>query len=211
MFMMPSITMRARMNSAVLVLDFISTFAFALVGAKVAALRGMDYGGVTFVAAVSALSGGTFRNFALQTQVAWLYQPYLLIAVLLAVVIVSAFSSGPIGKVALVLDSIGLAFSAVAGVNLSLEHGAEVFAAIVLGVLSAVLGGLTRDVLCQTPPVLLHRETNGTAALVGAIIFAVLYKLNVQIAVNSLVSGGIILAIRLVSVKFKLNLPKLRK
>ena len=199
------------MDNAVLALDFISTFAFALVGAKVAALRGMDYGGITFVAAVSALSGGTFRNLVLQTQVAWLYQPYLLIAVILAVVIVLALSSGPIGKIALVLDSVGLGFAAIAGVNLSLEHGAKVFAAIVLGLLSAVLGGLTRDVLCQTPPVLLHRETNGTAALLGAITFTILYKLNVQVAVNSAISGGIVLLLRLISIKFKWNLPRLKK
>ena len=199
------------MTNAVLILDFISTFAFALVGAKVAALKGMDYGGITFVAGVSALSGGTFRNFALQTQVAWLYQPYLLIAVLLAVISVIAFASGPIGKYALVLDSIGLAFAAIAGVNLSLERNAEVFAAVVLGVLSAVLGGLTRDVLCQTPPVLLHRETNGTAALLGAIVFATLYKFNVHVALNSVISGGVVLAIRLTSIKFRWNLPKLKR
>ena len=94
------------MTHAVLFLDFLSTFAFALVGAKVAALKGMDYGGITFVAAVSALSGGTFRNFALQIQVAWLYQPYLIIAVLLAVISVIVFSSGPIGKFAITLESI---------------------------------------------------------------------------------------------------------
>ena len=199
------------MTNAVLILDFISTFAFALVGAKVAALKGMDYGGITFVAGVSALSGGTFRNFALQTQVAWLYQPYLLIAVLLAVISVIAFASGPIGKYALVLDSVGLAFAAIAGVNLSLERNAEVFAAVVLGVLSAVLGGLTRDVLCQTPPVLLHRETNGTAALLGAIVFATLYKFNVHVALNSVISGGVVLAIRLTSIKFRWNLPKLKR
>jgi uncharacterized membrane protein YeiH len=199
------------MSHAVLFLDFISTFAFALVGAKVAALKGMDYGGITFVAAVSALSGGTFRNLALQIQVAWLYQPYLLIAALLAVVFVIAFASKPIGKFAIILDSIGLAFAAVAGVNLSLEHGAQPFAAIVLGVLSAVLGGLIRDVLCQTPPVLLHRETNGTATLLGSIVFAILYKFNVPFSVTATISGLIILAIRLVSIRFKWNLPKLRK
>lgn len=199
------------MTSAVLFLDFISTFAFALVGAKVAALKGMDYGGITFVAAVSALTGGTFRNFALQTQVAWLYQPYLFIAVLLAVVIVILFSSGPIGKFAIVLDSIGLAFAAIAGVNLSLERSVELFAAVVLGVLSAVLGGLVRDLLCQTPPVLLHRETNGTATFLGALTFALLYKAEVNVAVNSAVSGVVVIAIRLLSIKYQWHLPKLRK
>ena len=198
------------MNNAVLALDFISTFAFALVGAKVAALKGMDYAGITFVAGVSALSGGTFRNFALQTQVAWLYQPYLLLAVLLAVIVVLTFSRKPIGKFAITLDSIGLSFSAIAGVNLSLEHKVSFFAALILGVLSAVLGGLTRDLLCQTPPVLLHRETNGTAAFAGALLYAILYKLNIQIALASAIAGILVISIRLVSIRYKWNLPTIK-
>ena len=198
------------MNNAVLVLDFISTFAFALVGAKVAALKGMDYGGITFVAGVSALSGGTFRNFALQTQVAWLHQPYLLLAVLLAVIVVLTFSRKPIGKFAITLDSIGLSFSAIAGVNLSLEHKVSFFAALILGVLSAVLGSLTRDVLCQTPPVLLHRETNGTAAFAGALLYAIMYKTNVQIALASAIAGILVISIRLVSIRYKWNLPTIK-
>ena len=199
------------MSNAVLILDFISTFAFALVGAKVAALRGMDYGGITFVAAVSALTGGTFRNLALQTQVAWLYQPYLFVAVILAVVIVLIFSSGSIGKFAITLDSIGLAFAAIAGVYLSLERSIELFAAVVLGVLSAVLGGLVRDVLCQTPPVLLHRETNGTATLIGVLLFSLLYKLDTNLAINSAISGLVIFLIRFFSIKYHWHLPKLKK
>lgn len=74
------------MNSLQL-LDFIATFAFALVGARVAASKNMDYGGIAFVAAVSALSGGTLRNLTLNLKPAWLVEPYLLIAVGLAVAI----------------------------------------------------------------------------------------------------------------------------
>ena len=48
------------MNDFLVVLDFLSTFAFALVGARLAASRFMDYGGILFVASVAALTGGTF-------------------------------------------------------------------------------------------------------------------------------------------------------
>ena len=44
------------------VLDLLSTFVFALVGARVAADKGLDYGGIAFVAAVASVSGGTLRN-----------------------------------------------------------------------------------------------------------------------------------------------------
>ena len=53
-------------------------------------------------------------------------------------------------------------------VEVSLKYQTPVYAAIVLGALSGVLGGLTRDVLCQVPPVLLHRETSGTVSVLGA-------------------------------------------
>ena len=50
------------------VLDFLSTFAFAMVGARVAATKNMDYGGIAFVASVKALTGGTFRKLVLPNQ-----------------------------------------------------------------------------------------------------------------------------------------------
>jgi uncharacterized membrane protein YeiH len=53
------------------------------------------------------------------------------------------------------------------------------FAAILLGVITAVTGGLVRDVLCQVEPVLLHRETIGTSAMMGAITFVGLHELHV--------------------------------
>ena len=81
--------------------------------------------------------------------------------------------------------------------------------AIILGTLSGAIGGLTRDVLCQVPPVLLHRETSGTVSLLGAIVFVALYKLGQDSLFSALISGLLIVALRLLSVKFKINLPKL--
>ena len=197
------------MSDAVVVLDFISTFAFGWVGARVAATKNLDYGGILFVAAVSALSGGTFRNMALQIHPAWIDHPYLLIAVGLAflITIVQA-SKKPVGKFGLVLDSCGLGFSVVAAVDVSLRHNAPIYAAIVLGVLSGVLGGLSRDVLCQVPPVLLHRETSGTVSVLGACVYVGLYKAGYDSLIAGLCGGILIVLLRLASIKFKINLPK---
>ena len=109
------------MTDAVVVLDFISTFAFGWVGARVAATKNLDYGGILFVAAVSALSGGTFRNIVLQIHPAWIDHPYLFIAVGLAFLITIIMASKkPVGKFGLILDSLGLGFSVVAAVDVSL-------------------------------------------------------------------------------------------
>ena len=193
------------------ILDFIATFAFALVGARVAASKNMDYGGILFVAAVTALSGGTFRNLALNLKPAWLVEPYLLIAVALAVTITIAFKAKDAAKkFVLVLDSISLGVAVVAAVDLSMEKGVGIVGTVVLGVLSAVLGGLVRDVLCQIPPILLHRETIGTSSLLGAIVCASLYQTELSSALRALISGLVVVAVRLISVKYRINLPKVR-
>jgi uncharacterized membrane protein YeiH len=197
--------------STLQVLDFLSTFAFAMVGARVAATKNMDYGGIAFVASVTALTGGTFRNLVLLTRPAWLENGYLLVAVLIAVVLTIVFkSTKPVGKFILVLDSFSLGVAVVAAVDLAMQNQLGMFGAVVLGALSAILGGLVRDVLCQIPPILLHRETIGTACLLGAWLCAALYQTEVSSLVRALLSGGLVVFVRLLSVKYKINLPKIR-
>ena len=197
--------------SLLLALDFISTFAFAMVGARVAASKNMDYGGILFVASVTALSGGTFRNLVLLQRPAWLENSYLFMAIAIAVVItILAKAKGPIGKFILVLDSISLGVAVVAGVQISLDNKIGVVGSIVIGLLSGVLGGLVRDVLCQIPPILLHRETVGVSALLGATLFTVLYSYEFNPTLIAVLSGLVIVAIRLISVKYRINLPKVQ-
>lgn len=197
-----------------LALDFISTFAFAMVGARVAASKNMDYGGILFVASVTALSGGTFRNLVLLKRPVWLENSYLFMAIVVAVIITilarSSRSKGPIGKFILVLDSISLGVAVVAGVQISLENQVGVIGSVILGLLSGVLGGLVRDVLCQIPPILLHRETVGLSALIGAFLFATLHQMNLDATFVAAISGAVIVAIRLISVKYRINLPKIK-
>jgi uncharacterized membrane protein YeiH len=191
-------------------LDFVSTFAFAMVGARVAANRNMDYGGITFVAAVAALTGGTFRNLVLLLKPAWLEHGYLLVAILLAVLITIIFRrKRPIGKFILILDSISLGVSVVAAVDLSMESDIGILGSVVIGLLAATLGGLVRDVLCQIPPILLHRETIGTSCVLGALLCASLYNTSINSVTRALLSGGLVVIVRLLSVKFKINLPKI--
>ena len=79
-----------------------------------------------------------------------------------------------------------------------------------LGVITAVTGGLLRDVLCQVEPVLLHRETIGTSSFVGAVSFVALTRLDLISSVSAVVGGALVVITRFVSIKFNLNLPKLK-
>lgn len=194
----------------ILVLDHLSTFAFALVGARVAAMRNMDYGGLLVVAAAAALSGGTFRNLILDVTPVWLLQPTLLLAIVLAVLLTIIFRwTKPVGNFIQTLDSAGLAIATVAGVALALDFEVGVIPAIVLGVISGVLGGLIRDLLSQVEPTLLHRETNGTSAFLGAAGYVLAIEVGANAALASVLAGVLVFGFRSVSIKLNWHLPKL--
>ena len=192
-------------------LDIIATFAFALVGARIAADRRMDYGGILLIATVASLTGGSLRNLFLGERPIWLQQPWYFLSILLAVAITIALRiTRPVGKVVLAMDTLGLAVAVVSGVQYSLDHYAPSYAAVILGVLTAVAGGLLRDVLCQVEPVLLHRETIRTACTVGALVYVLIEPTALPNGAVALISGSVIILVRSVSIKQGWNLPKVK-
>jgi uncharacterized membrane protein YeiH len=192
-------------------LDLLSTLVFALVGARIAADKGLDYGGIAFIAAVASVSGGTLRNVFLGLKPVWISDPWITVAVLSAVVITLVFRRVTrIGKTLLVMDTFGLAIATISGSHLALQEGVYWLAAIILGVITAVTGGLLRDVLCQVEPVLLHRETIGTSSLVGAITFVWLQQLEVDLTLSAVIGAAVVVITRIISIYFDLNLPKFK-
>ncbi len=192
-------------------LDIIATFAFALVGARVAADRRMDYGGILLVATVASITGGTLRNIFLQERPIWLEKPWYLIAILAAVAITIILkTTTPVGSFILLLDSIGLAVATVSGVQYSIDKEVPLYAGIVLGTISAVAGGLLRDLLCQVEPVLLHRETIGTSCVLGGSVYVLIQQSDLNSTANAIFSGLIIVIFRSISIKYKWNLPKIK-
>jgi len=193
------------------ILDLIATFAFALVGARIAADRRMDYAGIILIATVASLTGGTLRNLFLGERPIWLQQPWYFLSILLAVAITIALQNRkPVGKVVLSLDTLGLAVATVSGVEYSLNNDVPSYAALILGVLTAVSGGLLRDVLCRVEPILLHRETIGTSCTVGALVYVLLEPTALPNVVVALIAGLAIVLVRTISIRQGWNLPKVK-
>jgi len=189
-------------------LDLVSTFAFALVGARVAANKGLDFGGILFIAAVASISGGTLRNLFMGEQPPWVQRPWLFAPIVAAFLITIALGKKQaVGRFALSLDTLGLAVATVSSVQFALTNDAPLVAAAVLGLIGAVSGGLFRDIMCQIEPVLLHRETVGTACLSGALVYLALDSLELNEAISVLVAGMVVVLVRELSIKFNWNLP----
>jgi uncharacterized membrane protein YeiH len=193
----------------VTLLDLVGTFAFALVGARIAANKGLDYGGIAFVAAIASLAGGTFRNLLLGERPPWVLHSWLFVGVLLAVVItLSIKRTTPVGRFVLTLDTIGLAVSTVSGAQFALTQGAPFASAVILGLIGAVTGGLLRDVLCQVEPVLLHRETIGTSCLAGSLVYVSCDYFGVNQILSVVLGSAVVILVRELSIKFDWHLPK---
>jgi uncharacterized membrane protein YeiH len=194
------------------ILDLLSTFVFALVGARVAADKGLDYGGIAFIAAIASVSGGTLRNVFLGLTPIWITDGWIVISIIAAVVLTLVFRRVThIGKTLLIMDTFGLAVATLSGTQLAFQEDVAWYAAILLGVITAVTGGLLRDILCQLEPVLLHRETIGTSAMMGAITFVALHQLNVTDNLGAIIGGVVVMLTRVISIQFDLHLPKFRK
>jgi uncharacterized membrane protein YeiH len=193
------------------VLDLLSVFVFALVGARVAADRGLDYGGIALVAIVASVSGGTLRNIFLGLKPILITDPWVIGSVIGAVAItLSVRRITKIGKTLLIMDTLGLAIATASGVQLAHNLNSPWFATIILGVITAVTGGLLRDVLCQLEPVLLHRETIATSSLCGSIAFVALVGFNVEVSIATIIGGVVVALVRALSIQFDLNLPKFK-
>jgi uncharacterized membrane protein YeiH len=194
------------------VLDLLSVFVFALVGARVAADRGLDYGGIALVAIVASVSGGTLRNIFLGLKPILITDPWVIGSVILAVAItLSVRRVTKIGKTLLIMDTLGLAIATASGVQLAHNLNSPWYATIILGVITAITGGLLRDVLCQLEPVLLHRETIATSSLCGSIAFVALIALNVEVSIATISGGVVVSLVRALSIQFDLNLPKFKQ
>lgn len=199
-----------QLDSIVTILDLIATFAFAIVGARIAASKGLDYGGIALIAAVASISGGTLRNLFMGQRPPWILNSWLFASIALAVLItILAKDRRPVGRLILSLDTFGLAVATVSSANFAAANGANFISVIALGLVGGVTGGLLRDVLCQVEPVLLHRETIGTSCFMGALIYAILNHLNISEPAIVIISGIVIVAVREISIKKDWHLPKI--
>ena len=93
----------------------------------------------------------------------------------------------------------------------ALSLGVRPEIAAIMGMFSAVMGGVIRDVLTNETPVLFRKEIYATACLAGAILYLLLYRFGIDRHVNLIMSIMIIFVIRILAVRYKLSLPSFRK
>lgn len=201
------------MQGLLLWLDLLGVFVFAVSGALTASRKELDIVGFAFVAAVTGLGGGTLRDLLLDVgPVFWVHKPHYL-AVTTAAAVLVFFTAHRVEvryRLLLWADALGLALFCVVGARIAAEAGAPPPVAVLMGMTSAVMGGLLRDIICNELPLVLRRELYWTPALLGAVVVVAADALGLPPAPGGLAGFLAAFALRAAGLGFDLSLPAYR-
>jgi len=177
------------------ILDYAGVAVFAATGALAASRKQLDMIGFIFLAAVTGIGGGTFRDIVLgATPVFWVEKhAFLLVCVGVAVIVYfTAHLVESRYRLLLWLDAVGLSAYSVMGAAKGLALSGSPIVALVTGMMTATLGGILRDLLSGEPSVLMRPEIYVSAALAGAGGFVAASLVGAPLVAASL--AGVILA-----------------
>lgn len=188
--------------TAVVVLDLLGVFVFALSGATLAVQQRLDAFGVLFLAGAAALGGGVLRDLLLDAPVAALQDGRYLLVPPVAAALVFFFSPlvERLGPAVRLFDAAGLGLFVVAGTTKALNAGLGAVAAIVVGCLTGIGGGLARDLLAGVVPVVLRREVYAVPAVLGAVVIAVTHGLDLRGVVPVVAAVLLVFGLRMLGI-----------
>jgi len=194
-------------------LDLLGTFAFAITGAVKASQRGLDWFGAIALACCTGVCGGVMRDTLLgNTPPLALQKPIYIIVCISAAILVIAAQKTIVSRwrFVMIADAIGLgAFTAIGAMHAE-KADAGGLAIVCLAVLTAVGGGMLRDVLAGEIPQVLRSEIYATAALTGGLFFWIFGLCTSEYHAAKVVGTiSITIILRLYAMYAKLKLPKM--
>ncbi len=200
------------MNSDIYMwLGLLGIFAFAISGGTAAIRKDMDILGVIFVAFLPAVGGGTLRDICLDVPVFWLTDLWTLwVALLGGVSTFFFFHFWSRSRLLRWMDAVGLAVFAPLGAYKALELGHNGFVVVIMGVLTAIAGGLIRDMVCQNEALVMKGEVYATAAILGGLSLWLLTRYGVALNWALPIACLLTFAARAIGIVFQIGLPKPR-
>lgn len=194
-------------------LDMVGVIACAIAGTLLAQHKGFDIAGCILVSMVNAIGGGTLRDMALDRHpLFWMTDLNYVIIITVTSLILQIFFHlyHKIDKALKFFDAIGLAAFSVIGFKVALAQDVSPVIAVMMGVWTAIIGGLLRDIICNEIPLLLQREIYITASIAGSLTYLALDYWGVDAVTNEFMMLFIIFAVRMLALKFDWHLPSIR-
>ncbi len=209
---MPPSLIPAALGPMLDLLDHAGVALFAASGALLAAEKRQTLVTFLFFAVVTAVGGGTARDLLIGAPVFWIAENQVLLICIAAAILVWLVPSRLLPRQTLLwLDAAGLAAYATYGAAKGLAYGVAPLPAIGMGVLTACLGGIIRDVLAGEPSILMRPELYVTAAALSAALLVILVSLGVPGAVAGLIAALAGFSLRGAAIWKGLALPAYRR
>ncbi len=193
------------------VLEFAGTFAFAISGIRLASAKNFDLFGAFVIGFVTAVGGGTARDLMLGLPPFWIINPIYIICCAIAVFVVAIYRKilVRLNYTFFTFDTIGLALFTVVGIEKTLACGFPYWVAMVMGTITGSVGGMLRDVLITEIPLVFRKEIYALACFIGGFFYWICDISGLPREVSQLVTAGVVIVVRVVSVKYQIGLPTL--
>ncbi|WP_216936794.1 MULTISPECIES: trimeric intracellular cation channel family protein [unclassified Acinetobacter] len=195
------------------IIDLLGTFVFALSGALIGVKQKFDVFGVFCLAFITAIGGGIIRDICISaTPPAGLLSIKYLIAIILAVIFVAFLQKLVLSleRLSNLFDALGLGFFAAFGVNKTYQYTHNIQLSIILGCISAVGGGVLRDILANRKPVVFNQELYASAAFVGACVEILGSTGHMNGHISIILAIIVTTFIRLLAIIYNIKLPSIR-
>ncbi len=192
------------------VLDLVGTFVFAISGALAAVTRRLDIFGTLVLAFVAGNFGGIARDLLIGAvpPAALTDARYLLVSILAG--LITFFWYADVDRLrspVLLFDAAGLSLFAVVGAQKALRFGLNPLMAALLGMLTGIGGGMTRDVLLAKIPQVLCSDLYAVAALAAASVVVMGYELGLSYGISALIGAGLCFGLRFMAIRHGWHLP----
>ena len=195
------------------VLNLVGTFVFAVSGALLAVRKNYDIVGMAVLAGITAIGGGVIRDLVIGAipPVAFTDSSYFWIPLLAtALTFFAHVQINRLNAAVLVFDAAGLAVFCISGTAKALNYGLGPVPAAALGVLTAVGGGIMRDVLAHDEPSVLQAgsELYALPAVLGSAIVVVIPHLPIDSSLAAGLTAVFVFTLRLLALRFGLRAPR---
>ncbi|WP_379093764.1 trimeric intracellular cation channel family protein [Pedobacter sp. UC225_65] len=197
--------------NTIAIIEIIGTISFAISGTFAAMQRRLDPFGVLIIAFVTSIGGGTVRDMLLgDTPVAWMRDVNYCLLILVTSLLTIFFKTHiKKFKVTLFLfDSLGLGLFTMVGVQKGIVFGLSPGICVALGTITGCFGGIIRDTLLNTIPLIFRKEIYATACILGGVLYFALLYFNLKADVAKIMVIAFIFTLRVIVVRYKLALPK---
>ena len=200
-------------RSLIYVLDMIGIIACSISGTILAKHKNFDVFGCLLVSIVTAIGGGTVRDVILDRHpLFWMVDMSYLTVITFCSLATQIFfhpNSKRVDKFLKLSDTIGLSAFTLIGIKVADDMGTNVAVALLLGVITIIVGGIIRDMICNEIPLVLQQEIYISAALTGGVLYFALHNLGVTEWVTDIATMSTIFTLRMLAIRYDWKFPTL--